>query len=56
MKENPCRKCPYAKPTCHDFCRERLEYHDQLLAYRKARLFDKLMEIIGELIDKGGNE
>lgn len=46
MKENPCHNCPYRKPTCHDFCKEYLEWHQEQVAMKKAAAFDKLMNNI----------
>lgn len=50
MKTNPCQDCPYRKPTCHDFCREYIEWHEELRAFKKARMLDKLMDAIEDRI------
>lgn len=44
MKECPCRDCPYRKATCHDYCREYIDWHDERVKESKARAFDLLME------------
>ena len=46
MRMSPCQECPYRKPTCHDYCREYLDWHDELVAFKKARAFDKIMDAI----------
>ena len=46
--QNPCKDCPYRKPTCHDFCREYIEWHDDLLTQKKAKAFDKFLDGLTE--------
>lgn len=50
MKSAPCHECPHRKPTCHDFCREYLEWHDEQLAFKKAKAFDRMLDSITEFI------
>lgn len=50
MKSSPCFNCPYRKATCHDYCREYLDWHAEVVAFDKARKFDKLMNLIADQI------
>jgi len=50
MKDSPCHNCPHRKPTCHDFCREYIEWHEERVTESKARAFDKLMAMIADEI------
>ena len=52
MKNSPCFNCPYRKPTCHDFCAEYLDWHAEVVAFDKARKFDKLMVTEYEIGDR----
>lgn len=50
MKECPCRNCPYRKATCHDYCREYIDWHESKVTEDKARAFDRFMELVAEEI------
>lgn len=45
MKTSPCLNCPYRKATCHDYCREYIEWHEEKVMQDKARAFDRFIEI-----------
>ena len=34
--KSPCMDCPYRKLICHDRCEPYQEYHEELVAARKA--------------------
>ena len=46
--ENPCKNCKHRKPTCHDFCKDYLDWHDDLLTKKKAQAFDKFLDGLTE--------
>lgn len=50
MRECPCHNCEHRKPTCHDFCRDYLDWHEEKVTVSKARAFDHLMDIITDTI------
>ena len=50
MRECPCHNCEHRKPTCHDFCKDYIEWHDEKVVMSKARAFDHLMDIIADAI------
>lgn len=46
----PCHECPYRKLTCHDHCREYIEYHDALVeAKRKVREAAQAVEYLRDM-------
>lgn len=50
MKTSPCLDCQYRKATCHDYCKDYLEWHDEKVMQDKARAFDNLMGLIADQI------
>ena len=50
MRECPCHNCPYRKATCHDYCKDYLEWHDERVTESKTRAFDHLMELFSDQI------
>lgn len=44
----PCQECEYRQPTCHDFCREYLEWHDWQRERKEKAALDKILDGITE--------
>ena len=44
----PCHDCEWRKPTCHDFCREYLEWHSDQRARKEKAALDKILDGITE--------
>lgn len=42
MRNSPCLNCPYRKATCHDYCREYLDYHEERLSEKEQLTLEKL--------------
>lgn len=46
---SPCQDCPHRKLYCHDRCDEYLEWHDTILAAKKAlKVADKAVSLLAE--------
>ena len=46
---SPCQDCPHRKVTCHDRCDDYMEYHDTLLAAKKAlKVADKAVSLLAD--------